>query len=380
MAKKNLTKEVVERLLEDPSADTRAETTAIIARDFDAGALSASERQMAEDIFRMMVKDAEVRVREALARNLKESSGLPHDVAMSLAKDVDTVALPILQFSEVLTNADLIEIVLSQSPEKQVAIAKRASVSEDVSSALVDAGNEEAVTSLISNVGAEISEESLQKVVDDFGDQEGVQDAMVHRAKLPVTIAERLVTVVADKFKGELAKHKELSEDMATDLILQSRERATISLSSDSDEDDVETLVRQLHESGRLTASIVLRGLCMGDLTFFEAAMAELAGLSLINARDLIHDPGSLGLKAIYHKAELPPAQFVAVRAAIDVSRDLELDGRDQDRERYSRRMIERIMTQYDDLGVEFESDDLNYLLTKMGELPSDILDGEDAA
>jgi hypothetical protein len=42
--------------------------------------------------------------------------------------------------------------------------------------------------------------------------------------------------------------------------------------------------------------------------------------------------------------------------------------------------MIERIMTQYDDLGVEFESDDLNYLLTKMSELPSDIMDEADAA
>ncbi len=37
-------------------------------------------------------------------------------------------------------------------------------------------------------------------------------------------------------------------------------------------------------------------------------------------------------------------------------------------------------MTQYDDLGVEFESDDLNYLLTKMSQLPSDIIEDADAA
>ena len=72
--------------------------------------------------------------------------------------------------------------------------------------------------------------------------------------------------------------------------------------------------------------------------------------------------------------------QLVAVRAAIDVSRELEYDGREHDRERYSRRMIERIMTQYDDLGVEFESDDLNYLLTKMSQLPGDIIEDADAA
>ncbi|NQU55871.1 MAG: hypothetical protein HQ513_01460, partial [Rhodospirillales bacterium] len=40
--------------------------------------------------------------------------------------------------------------------------------------------------------------------------------------------------------------------------------------------------------------------------------------------------------------------------------------------ERYSRRMIERILTQYGDLGVEFESEDLEYLLKKMSDLPVD--------
>ena len=36
--------------------------------------------------------------------------------------------------------------------------------------------------------------------------------------------------------------------------------------------------------------------------------------------------------------------------------------------------MLERILTQYGDLGVEFDSDDLEYLLTKMGQLPPDSL------
>ena len=377
MTNKKLTKEDVSKLLSDPSVETRADMAAKIAGDFDANALSENERRLAEEIFHVMVKDAEVRVREALALNLKENTGVPHDVALSLARDVETVALPMLRFSEVLTDEDLIQIVASQSPAKQVAIAKRAQVSEGVSEALVDAGNEEAVTSLVANVGAEISEKSLQKVVDDLGEREAIQDAMVHRPSLPVAVSERLVTVVSEKFLGELIKRRDLPEDVVTDMILQARERAVISLSTDSDEADVGTLVRQLSENGRLTPSIMLRGLCMGDLTFFEAALAELAGVSLANARQLIHDSGSLGLRTICRQANIPTQQLVAVRAAIDVSEEMEYDGREHDRERYSRRMIERIMTQYDDLGVEFESSDLNYLLRKMSELPSDIIDAD---
>jgi uncharacterized protein (DUF2336 family) len=112
-------------LLADPSPESRAGAAAKIASDFDSGSLSNDERELAEEIFRLMVKDAEVRVREALAINLKESLTLPHDVAMTLAADVDSVALPVLEFSEVLTAEDLVEIVRTQGPSKLRAAAVR---------------------------------------------------------------------------------------------------------------------------------------------------------------------------------------------------------------------------------------------------------------
>lgn len=369
-----LTQADIANLLADPTSSARAATAQKVARIFDPASLSETERNLAEDIFRLMLKDAEVRVRRALSENLKENGGVPHDVAVALANDIDQVALPMVEFSQVLSDDDLMAIVASQSAAKQQAIAGRETVSEAVADALVGTGNETAVSRLVANEGAVISERTFLKVVDDYGDSEGVQSAMVNRSSLPVTVAERLVTLVSDSLRDQLLQRHELPPAMTSDIILQSRERATISLSSDSGVDDVMSLVRQLHNNGRLTPSIILRALCMGDLTFFDCSMATLAGVTLDNARRLIHDPGPLGLRAIFGKAGLPPAQYMAVRAAIDVSRETEMDGGENDRERYARRMIERIMTQYDDLGVEFEMSDLEYLLTKMDELPSDVL------
>lgn len=364
----------VARLLADPTPEARAATARKVAGAFDPARLSARERALAEDIFRLMVKDAETRVRQALSENLKENGAVPHDVAVALANDVDQVALPMIEFSQVLSDADLIAIVNSQNPAKQEAIAGRASVSEALSDALVASGNEAAVTRLVSNEGAAISERTFQRVVDDFGDREGIQNAMVNRSRLPVTVSERLVTLVSDNLRQKLAERHELPAGVMADVMLKSRERATISLSAGSSVDEVTAMVKQMHENGRLTPSIVLRALCMGDITFFECAMARLAGVTLDNARRLIHDRGPLGLRALFDKAKLPAAQFMAVRAALDVSRETQMDGGENDRERYARRMIERIMTQYDDLGVKFEAQDLEYLLTKMDELPADVL------
>ena len=372
MTENILSQEDVQQLLTNPSGQIRVETATKIATSYGEGKLTEAERKLAEEIFAVMVHDAEVSVREALASHLKESLTVPHDVALSLAEDVESVSLPILRSSEVLTDADLVTIIRGADSAKQVAVAGRSVVSEQISSTLVESGSEEAVTALVANEGAVISEVSLQKAVDTFGDKEPLQAAIVKRPGLPITVSERLVTLVSEHLRDELVARQELNSSLATDLLLQTRERATINLSSGSSEDELKNLVHHMNENRRLTASIVLRALCMGDLAFFEAALAELAGVSLKNSRTLIHDPGQLGLERLYEKAGLPSAQFAAVRAAIDAARETEYDGGENDRERYSRRIIERILTQYGDLGVEFEADDLEYLLSKMSDLPSE--------
>lgn len=365
-----LREEDVARLLANPSAETRAEIAGKIAAQHPA--LSDMQRRMAEDIFRLMVKDAEVRVREALSKQLKENPLVPHDVAVSLARDVNEVALPILQFSDVLNDDDLIEIVKSQSSDKQVAVAGRPHVSSQLSAALVETHNENVVATLVSNEGAEISESTLQQVVEEFGASEKVGKPLVERANLPVTVAEQLMTRVSENLRSALISRHDLSPETVTSMMIQARELAVLGLSDA--ESDCLKLVDHLYRNGRLTPSIILRAVCMGDLTFFEAGMAKLAKIRVENARTLIHDAGKRGFEALFDKAGLPKAFFQAMRAAIDVLQSMEYDGGPNDRERFSRRMIERILTQYGDLGVEFATDDLEYLLAKMNQLPTTLL------
>jgi uncharacterized protein (DUF2336 family) len=184
-------------------------------------------------------------------------------------------------------------------------------------------------------------------------------------------VAERLVTMVSDQWRNHLITHHQLSGHLAADITRQSRERATISLSAGADREDVEGLVRHLNSHRRLTSSIMLRAVCMGDVTFFEAGMAELGTVPLANAQTLIHDSGELGFKALYEKAKLPSALYPAFRCALDVAQENAFDGGELDRERYCRRMIERILTQYEKHGVSFDSTDLEYLLAKLDQLPA---------
>ncbi len=365
-----LKEEDVARLLANPNGDTRAEIAGKIAAQHPR--LGDKERRLAEDIFRVMVRDAEIRVRQALSRQLKENPLVPHDVAMTLARDVEDVALPMLQYSEVLSDEDLIEIVKSQSTDKRQAVARRSKVSATVADALVDTHDTDVVATLVANEGAELTLATLERVVEEFAASDAVGMPLSERRNLPVTVAERLMARVSENIRNHLMARTDLSPELATAMLIQARELAVLGL-TDS-ETDVVKLVDHLSQNHRLTPSIVLRAVCMGDMTFFEVALAKLASIKPENARTLIHDAGKRGFEALFDKAGLPRQLFQAMRAAIDVSSAMEYDGGPNDRERFSRRMIERILTQYGDLGVTFANDDLEYLLAKMNQLPPTIL------
>ncbi|MCC6470252.1 MAG: DUF2336 domain-containing protein [Alphaproteobacteria bacterium] len=365
-----LTETDVARLLADRSPETRVATAEKIAGEFTQGGLSQRERTLAVEIFRLMMQDAETRVRQTLAQELKACPYLPHDLAKAMASDVEQVAVPVLQYSVVLTDADLIEIVTTLNRAKQQAVARRARVSAAVSAALVDHGDSDVAIELLRNTGATIEEPALMQLVQKHGTDDRVMQPLVDRSELPVTVAERLVTRVSEEMRRVLVLRHNMSDDLATSLTTRSRERVTVGLLKPGISDaEVQRIVTQLRAEGRLTPSLLLRMLCEGDLRFFEAAMATLAGIPWLNAARLIHDAGQRGLAALCRAAGLPDQLYPAVYAALAVARETAHDARDEDRERHARRSIERMVTQVE-LLPEFGVENLDYLLAKMSALP----------
>ena len=352
-------------------ARTLPSCSAKIATHYDAQSdFGEQEKKLAEEIFSLMCQDAEERVRLALADNLKECAFLPNDIARTLANDVAAVSDPILKYSSVLTDDDLIEIVKSQGVEKQKAIAARKSVSANVSDALIDTNNEVVVGTLVANNGAEISTNSMQRVLDDFADSELVKSSMVRRSSLPMEVSERLVNMVSEKLQQELLARHELPTDQISDLILQSREKATLGLMKDGDKkQDSRRLIVHLYQNNRLTPTIMLRALCMGDMEFFEGSVAVRSRIPLSSTREMIHAGDRSQITSILEKAELPKALQPAFTAAIEVADDTDYDGGADDQERFRRRMIERIITNFDDPDSAMGDDNIEYLLAQLTQI-----------
>ena len=358
----SLSQDDVERLVNEPAPETRMDLIQKLGQDLDSPALTNGELRIAEDIIRILARDVERVVREVLAATLRSTPRLPHDVAIQLANDVDTVALPILSGSLVLTDSDLIALVRYSSPAKQSAIAVRGAVSEAVSDAVIAYGDDTAVSLLMRNHAAKVSDAGFNSAVDRFGRNEMVTSGMVGRETLPVTVSERLAVMVSEHLRQHLVRKHSLSPALASDIVLEGRETAILTLGRGAKAPALQNLVAQMRHNGRLTPSLLLNAVCMGDIAFFEAALAEMAAVSIENAQALIHDAGQNGLPALYRKAAMPAELFPAFRAAVDTIDNTRFDGGSDELERYRTRVITRVLTQVQGI----DAGNVDYLVSKL--------------
>ena len=361
-----LTETDIRRLVKATDEDDRASAAHKLCRSMDRADLTDEDRAAAQKILRVLAADAAELVRRAMAITLKSSDLIPRDVARRLTADVDSVALPLIGFSPVFSDDDLIEIVKAGSTARQVAVAGRAFVSRDVSETVAAVGCEEAVRTLAANDNSDMSEYALTLAVDRFEGSSSVVTALAYRQVLPLEITERLVAAASDTVREHLVSRHAIAPETAIRLASFARERATVDLVEQASvHADIGAFMAQLNARRVLNGSLLLRAVARGQMNMFEHGLAELAGTPHSRAALMIHDAGPLGLKAIYDRAGLPPRLFAAFRAGVDTWRQLQAEGADTTGEAFREKMLQRFLTQRPNAPRE----DLAYLLERLDQV-----------
>src|SRR6202012_2215076 len=149
-----------------------------------------------------------------------------------------------------------------------------------------------------------------------------------YRKTLPLAVTERLIDMVGDQVREHLVNNHAISPDLALQIAMGGKERATIDLVDQAGRTpDVKAFAHHLHRAGRLTPSLLLRALAHGHMNFLERGLSELAGGPHHRTLLMVHEAGPLGLRAIYERAGLPTRLFSAFRAGVDTYHSMELEG-----------------------------------------------------
>lgn len=355
----------IRALVRGPTDDERAAAAFRLCRKIDS-TLSESDRAAANEILRVMSEDAAELVRRALSVTLRSSNALPRDVALKLANDVESIASPVLTFSPAFSDEDLADIVRRTDALRQIAVARRAQLSETVTDALSTHGAADAVAIAAANDQARFSETGLTVCLQRFPEHASVTSAIAYRQALPPSVAEALVALVSEDVQRHLVATYKLTKAQASEIAGESRERATIDiLDMIADAEDIPEFVKHLQSQGRLTPSLLVRAATCGYIKFLEHALAILAAVPHHRAWLLIHDAGGAGFKAIYDRSGLPKRLFTAFRLALDTFHGLALDGRAFDPKMFQSKMLERALTQ----ASAAPSEDIDYLIGRLDAL-----------
>lgn len=360
----NITREDIELLVREPSAAMRGRIAEKITTGYNGGLFTEGEIRLANEIFRLLLRDTEIKVRKILSHELKNNLQVPHDIILGLANDHAEVAVPVLQHSYVLSEEDLIAIVqVTRDHAKLKAIASRESVSKELSHSLIERRDPALTKQLLANRNAALAETSIETVIEEFARDNSVLEEMVYRGGLPYAFAEKLFSKVSDSLKKQLTKKYRLSRHLVEDASNNARETATLQFISPwMSQQEINQLIEQMYKNKRLTDSVIIRSLCIGDLRFFETAIAKRVGVPVSNARILLLDPGPLGFKALYDSSQLPLAFYPAVRTMLQLALQETEYGKYRSAD-FGARMVERII----EAGLDQTVEHMSTLMTMIG-------------
>ncbi len=299
-------------------------------------------KQMAYEALEILARDQVTRVRQVISEALKDVANAPPEVIRRLARDAElVVAGPVLEFSPVLTDDDLLEIIASDPVHGTLScISRRSVVRESVADAIVGSDDAEAVAELLANPSTQIREETLDIILDRAPDQESWHGPLVRRPRLPAGAAKRLARFVA----GNLLETLSDRGDMDPDTVAAVRAEVSRRLGhdgKDEEEDDPKArqnyslvdddeeqmgkqgaepplaMAKRLHQAGELTEDVMRDAIRTSRRDFVMAGVSVLSGVSFDAVIKAMNNRSAKGVVSLAWKAGLSMKTAVEIQKKV---------------------------------------------------------------
>jgi uncharacterized protein (DUF2336 family) len=296
------------KLADDASSDVRAELARKIGRLLPE--LLGSEREIVIEqtlaALEKLATDQIPHVRAILADEVKKLDCAPRRVIARLARDVEeTVSAPILEYSPLLSDEDLIEIVASARARGAIAaVARRRGLSEAVSEAVVATMDIPAIAVLLANPNARIREETIEKLLDRAETTTEWHSPLVMRADLSLRVLRRVAGFVSAALVEQLAKRSDLDKDTLTHLNRCVRARLQEEAQLTAEHADKASLeVNQAAKEGKLTERFIETAAEAGNRDTVIAGLARMTKSPRFKVEKIFASRNAKAITALAWKA-----------------------------------------------------------------------------
>ncbi|MCG8441089.1 MAG: DUF2336 domain-containing protein [Caulobacterales bacterium] len=261
--------------------------------DMRAGAAGAT----ADDILTTIAKDMEEAVRAELAERfcvVAEADNAPKGLVRSLALDAAiTVARPVLERSNALDDATLIDVAQLHGSAHLHAISGRATVSEAVSEAVIARADAASMTRLAQNSGVQLSRRSFEMLVDHAETITELQAPLVNHGETPPDLLNEMYFYVEHGLREVILERSENLDPGELDKALAAaRERLSRKAQpAPRDYDDAVKFIQIKKLRKKLNGQLLIDLLNGREWTKFIVAFSEIAELDFAAARRVADNP-----------------------------------------------------------------------------------------
>lgn len=291
--------------------DTRAAVAEKVGAHIDATDGEGNEYKIACEIAFYLQKDKEDIVRISLAKGLKDSEKAPTQLIFLLAMDEhDEVAIPILRESPRLQDDDIIQLLPRiKAPMRLCAVAERKFISVTVSSMLAERNVEEVAVRLLSNDSAVIDDEVILQIAHRYARSQDVLGQMMKRMPLPAMAVNHMVKMQQssgqeNRKPSEIKSFTSLEKDKLKSDVL-----SLMFLGQDPDEKSCQHMIKQLESENKITATLMLLAMCLGQRRFFISYMAQNTYLPVSRVEELAN-VGEAEFSMLMNKSGISPSLY----------------------------------------------------------------------
>jgi len=301
-------------------ADRRAQGGAALARAYLYGDLDADALWEAKTALLSLLDDPAPSVRRALAEVCADSARSPRPIVVALSCDAFAVAEPVLARSPVLTEADLVEAAALGDEDARAAIARRHHLTPAVSGALAEIADLPTLVALAGNPTARITGGRLLRMIERFGHEADLREALLARHDLPPEARHAVAVALARSLSAFATERGWLGEARCERINREVAERTALDLSAGAGAAATSRLVSYLRASHQLNAGLILRAILSGRIEFAQTAFADLSGLDHASVARAMRDPRAVA--DLHEKAGLPAPLLPAMHAVLAAWRD----------------------------------------------------------
>ncbi len=302
------------------SEDRRAllrEVTDVFLRDPDGGEQDA----LVDKVVSAAISDFSMKFRTELAQKIASSSAPFGETARRLAMDDIAVARPVLERSRALSDDDLFAVVMQQSQDHLLAVTRRETISEKVSGALVERGEDRVVASLLGNEGAKIGQAAFETVSDRAQTSELLRAPLIYRKDAPVELLNEIYLKVEGNLRQEILRRFNNVSPEELDLALARNRRKVVNAARGIPPDmpRARVQVEELRKRDELKPPVLMRLLRQGKVerTTFLLALAKLTDVDYALADQTIADADLEALALLCRAAGFERALFVSLAMSI---------------------------------------------------------------